>query len=132
MPKVFLPCSLVAVLLAGVLAACGSETAKPAATPAPAGLTAQILPKPAAFQLDAADANVLKTAGLHENANREDAQSARPSGICLSALRGDGTQYLLAAIVRRLVPNPPPPGAAVPINEEQLAAVRFPPCNASP
>ncbi len=59
MPKVFLPCSLVTVLLTGVLAACGSETAKPAATPAPTGLTAQILPKPAAFQLDAADAKGL-------------------------------------------------------------------------
>lgn len=38
----------------------------------------------------------------------------RPEGIALSAVTGRGVDELLAAIARRLVPEPPPLGAAVP------------------
>ena len=42
------------------------------------------------------------------------ATGKRPRGVTTSALRGQGIAKLLAAISRRLVPDPPPPGAAVP------------------
>jgi len=42
------------------------------------------------------------------------ATGRRPGGVTTSALRGQGIAELLAAISRRLVPDPPPPGAAVP------------------
>lgn len=48
----------------------------------------------------------------------------RPPGIRLSALRGDGLADLLAAVSGRLVPEPPAPGEAVPINDDQLTAIQ--------
>ncbi len=45
----------------------------------------------------------------------------RPAGLKTSALRGDGLEELLGAIGRRLVPDPPAPGAAVPFAEEHFA-----------
>ena len=42
------------------------------------------------------------------------ATGRRPREVTTSALRGQGIAELLAAISRRLVPDPPPPGAAVP------------------
>ena len=47
----------------------------------------------------------------------------RPEGLLTSALRGDGIEVLLETIAGRLVPDPPPPGAAVPFTEEQVAAI---------
>ncbi|MCE5269073.1 MAG: 50S ribosome-binding GTPase [Planctomycetaceae bacterium] len=47
-----------------------------------------------------------------------------PSGLQVSALRGDGIEPLLEAIARRLVPDSPPPGAAVPFMPEQAAEIR--------
>jgi tRNA modification GTPase len=47
----------------------------------------------------------------------------RPAGIAISALRGDGIHDLLDAIAERLVPNPPPPGAAVPFNTEHIEMI---------
>jgi len=44
----------------------------------------------------------------------------RPAGIETSALRGDGLEELLAAISRRLVPEPPQPGEGVPFAEEHF------------
>jgi tRNA modification GTPase len=41
----------------------------------------------------------------------------------VSALTGDGIPGLVGAIARRLVPDPPPPGAAVPYTPELAAAV---------
>jgi tRNA modification GTPase len=41
----------------------------------------------------------------------------------VSARHGAGVAELLAAIVRRLVPEPPPPGAAVPFTPEQVALI---------
>jgi tRNA modification GTPase len=48
------------------------------------------------------------------------ADLSRLSGLKISALRGEGIDELIAAIVGRLVPEVPPSGAAVPFNERQL------------
>lgn len=48
----------------------------------------------------------------------------RPPGRETSALRGDGIERLLATIARRLVPDPPAPGAAVPFTDEQIALLQ--------
>lgn len=47
---------------------------------------------------------------------------ARP-GIHVSAKTGEGISDLLAEIARRLVPNPPPAGAAVPFTESQVKSL---------
>jgi len=57
--------------------------------------------------------------------NKADLGGSEPSGpgLALSALHGQGVETLIAAIARRLVPDPPPPGAAVPFTEAQIAHV---------
>lgn len=47
----------------------------------------------------------------------------RSPGLEISALAGRGLDELLATIARRLVPNPPPPGAPVPFTDEQIAEI---------
>ncbi len=49
------------------------------------------------------------------------ADPARPAGLRASALCGDGLDLLLREIAARLVPHPPPPGAAVPFAAEHAA-----------
>jgi tRNA modification GTPase len=44
----------------------------------------------------------------------------RPTELSISTVRAEGIQELLEAIARRLVPEPPPPGAAVPFTAEQV------------
>lgn len=45
-----------------------------------------------------------------------------PAGsLCVSAKTGEGLEELSRAIATRLVPNPPPPGAAVPFASAQVA-----------
>jgi tRNA modification GTPase len=56
---------------------------------------------------------------IHNKCDLPSAGGDRPPGLPLSALRGEGFDPLLAAISHRLVPNPPPPGAAVPFAEAQ-------------
>jgi tRNA modification GTPase len=51
------------------------------------------------------------------------APGPRPAGLRTSALRGDGIDELLAAVARRLVPDPPPPGAAVPFTINQIETI---------
>jgi tRNA modification GTPase len=51
------------------------------------------------------------------------ATGKRPGGVTASALHGQGIAELLAAISRRLVPDPPPPGVAVPFTDKQIEAV---------
>jgi tRNA modification GTPase len=46
------------------------------------------------------------------------ALSSVPSALRLSAATGEGVPGLAAAIARTLVPDPPPPGAAVPYSPE--------------
>ncbi|MGD0897271.1 MAG: GTPase [Thermoguttaceae bacterium] len=52
------------------------------------------------------------------------AAAPSPPGVLVSAVRGDAIDALSKAIIDRLVPHPPPPGAAVPFTQEQLAACR--------
>lgn len=61
---------------------------------------------------------------VHNKSDASVALDSRPTGVCVSALRGDGIAELLATIARRLLPNPPPTGAGVPINEEQVELIR--------
>jgi tRNA modification GTPase len=46
-----------------------------------------------------------------------------PTGLEISALAGQGLDELLAAISRRLVPDVPEPGAAVPFTDGQIARI---------
>jgi tRNA modification GTPase len=46
------------------------------------------------------------------------------TGLCVSAKTGQGIDELCGAIAERLVPHPPPPGAAVPFTELQIDSVR--------
>ncbi len=48
----------------------------------------------------------------------------RPEGLSTSALSGRGIDALMAKIAERLVPSPPPPGAAVPFTAEQIEEVK--------
>jgi tRNA modification GTPase len=61
---------------------------------------------------------------VHNKCDLPAASGDRPAGLWTSALRGDGIEDLLAAIAGRLAPNPPSPGAAVPLTPEQVEAVR--------
>jgi tRNA modification GTPase len=58
---------------------------------------------------------------VHNKCDLPPAPGARPMGICLSALRAEGTEALFSAIADRLVPDPPPPAAAVPFTAQQVA-----------
>ena len=60
---------------------------------------------------------------VHNKCDLPPAAGDRPAGLSTSALRGDGVDNLLQSIARRLVPSPPPPGAAVPFTAEQAAMV---------
>jgi tRNA modification GTPase len=48
----------------------------------------------------------------------------RPEGLSISATAGEGIDLLLETIGRRLVPDPPMPGAAVPFSSEQVEMIR--------
>jgi tRNA modification GTPase len=61
---------------------------------------------------------------VHNKCDLPPAAGPRPPGLPVSALGGDGVEALLLAISRQLVPDPPPPGAAVPFTEEQVAYLR--------
>lgn len=52
------------------------------------------------------------------------ASSGRPAGLQVSALQPGGVAQLVDEIARRLVPQPPPPGTALPFTLDQLRAVR--------
>jgi tRNA modification GTPase len=52
-----------------------------------------------------------------------DTSRPRPPGVPASGVAPAGTEGLAMAIVTRLVPTPPPPGAAVPFTERQIAAL---------
>ncbi len=61
---------------------------------------------------------------VHNKADLPPAPGPRPAGARVSALEGQGLSALLGLISSRLVPNPPPPGAGVPISEQQLQTIR--------
>jgi tRNA modification GTPase len=60
---------------------------------------------------------------VHNKCDLPATSAGRPAGLWTSALRGDGIEELLQAIARRLVPDPPPPGAAVPFTPQQVEMV---------
>ena len=60
---------------------------------------------------------------VHNKCDLPETPDDRPQGVQTSALRGDGVEGLLAAIVTRLVPDPPPAGAAVPFTVDQTETV---------
>ena len=57
---------------------------------------------------------------VHNKCDLPASPGDRPAGLSISAIRGEGIDVLLATIGRRLVPDPPPPGAAVPFSSEQV------------
>jgi tRNA modification GTPase len=61
---------------------------------------------------------------VHNKCDLPIAAAPRPAGLLTSALRGDGIEELWAAIARQLVPDPHPPGAAVPFTPEQVEMIR--------
>lgn len=75
----------------------------------------------------AADALLASHPGSMTVHNKDDlaspADPARPAGLRVSALQGEGIEGLLHAIAARLVPAPPVPGAAVPFTQDQAEAL---------
>jgi tRNA modification GTPase len=61
---------------------------------------------------------------VHNKCDLPAGPGCRPAGLSTSALCGDGIDALLETIGRRLVPEPPPRGAAVPFRAQQVAAIR--------
>jgi tRNA modification GTPase len=61
---------------------------------------------------------------VHNKCDLPPAQDNHPPGLSVSAIDGCGIDVLLAAIARRLVPNPPSPGDAVPFSSEQVETIR--------
>jgi tRNA modification GTPase len=61
---------------------------------------------------------------IHNKADLPRPADNRPEGIFVSALTGEGIEDLPRRIANRLVPHPPPPGAAVPFTEEQVEMLR--------
>jgi tRNA modification GTPase len=61
---------------------------------------------------------------VHNKCDLPIAAARRPAGLPTSALRGDGIERLWAAIAAGLVPDPPPPGVAVPFTPGQVEMVR--------
>ncbi len=57
---------------------------------------------------------------VHNKSDLPGASGAPKPGIATSALLGHGIEELTAAIADGLVPDPPPPGTAVPFTEEQV------------
>jgi tRNA modification GTPase len=61
---------------------------------------------------------------LHNKCDLPRAPGERPPGIEMTATQSTGIEALCRDIAGRLVPNPPPPGAAVPFEPEQIEAIR--------
>jgi tRNA modification GTPase len=61
---------------------------------------------------------------VHSKCDLPAAPGERPAGILTCAPRGEGIEALLESISKRLVPDPPPPGAAVPFSNQQVEMVR--------
>ncbi len=61
---------------------------------------------------------------VHNKSDLPPSAGPREPGLATSALRGEGIEALARAIAARLAPDPPPPGAAVPFTEEQVAWLR--------
>lgn len=71
---------------------------------------------------DARPANVLWVVNKSDLPAAWD-RSAAPNAVEVSAATGDGLQALIAAVSRRLLPEVPPPGAAVPFTPDRCQRV---------
>ena len=60
---------------------------------------------------------------VHNKIDLAPEAGTRPPGHAVSALREEGIEELCRAIVGRLIPRPPSPGAAVPFTPEQLQQI---------
>jgi len=60
---------------------------------------------------------------VHNKSDLPSGGGSRAAGLATSALRGEGIEALQRAVVDRLVPQPPPPGAAVPFTAEQVEQI---------
>jgi tRNA modification GTPase len=61
---------------------------------------------------------------IHNKVDLAHRDHHRPTGVFVSATTGEGIEALPKRIADHLVPAPPPPGAAVPFTEEQIAKLR--------
>ena len=61
---------------------------------------------------------------VHNKSDLPPVPGQRPQGVELSALHSAGIDALCHEIAARLVPHPPPPGAAVPFEAEQIEQIR--------
>ncbi len=61
---------------------------------------------------------------VHNKVDIQSVKDNRPNGLYTSALTGAGIDELIEKIANRLVPMPPPPGAAVPFTLEQIERIR--------
>jgi tRNA modification GTPase len=61
---------------------------------------------------------------IYNKGDLQYANDSRPNGLYTSALGGAGIDELIIKIADRLVPIPPPPGAAVPFTLEQIERIR--------
>jgi len=61
---------------------------------------------------------------VHNKSDLAPDPGERPPGLATCALKGEGVEALLQAVASRLVPDPPPPGAAVPFAEEHAEGLR--------
>lgn len=61
---------------------------------------------------------------VHSKCDLAEPSDERPGGLCTSALTGLGIAALVRKLGETLVPNPPPPGAAVPFTDDQEACIR--------
>lgn len=60
---------------------------------------------------------------VHNKADLPAAAGLRPAGPAVSAPLSQGIEALIRTLASRLVPNPPPPGAAVPFVDEQVEQI---------
>jgi len=60
---------------------------------------------------------------VHNKCDLPSSPVARPTGLSVSALSGQGMDVLAKTIAQRLVPHPPPAGAAVPFTEAHVQQI---------
>jgi tRNA modification GTPase len=61
---------------------------------------------------------------VHNKSDLPASANAHPLRLLFTALRQEGIEEFAAAIADRLLPDLPPPGAAVPFTEEQAERIR--------